>query len=61
MASKEEIAGLSRVIDETVLDDSIRLGIARRVADVLTSNKDFSRDKFVNESTKTKRSYVHPH
>lgn len=59
MASQIVIKGLARVIDETILDDSTRLGIARRVADVLEADsRDFARDKFIDEATKTKRALV---
>lgn len=59
MASQIVIKGLARVIDETILDDSTRLGIARRVADVLQADaREFERDKFIDEATKTKRTLV---
>lgn len=51
--------GLAKVIDDTMLDDGIRLGLARRVADVLeSSQKDFDRNKFIDAATKTKRTFT---
>jgi len=59
MATAIEAEKIARVIDETQVEDQIRLGIARRLADVLqTSTRGFKREKFIEEATKTKRPLV---